>query len=92
MRRASACWWGVGLIWAFASNGWAAEAVPADAPPDAAPAPSAAEADAPEQEDPAPAAPAPAPPATDDAPPPAEVFVPTEAISEDIAVPFPVDI
>lgn len=83
-------WLAAGLVCAFAGGGWAATG--SEPAPAAAPSGTAASNDA-ENEAAQKEAPAPDAPATEDAPaPPAEVFVPSEAISEDIAVPFPVDI
>lgn len=82
------------LLSALAASAWAAEA-PAEADePKAAASPTPPTAEKPEKaED---AAPAPkedgASKEAEEPPEAAEVFVPTEAISEDIAVPFPVDI
>lgn len=92
MSRTRGLWLAAGLICAFAAGGWAAtgtEPAPADADtPSGTAASNDAESEAAQKETPAPSA-----QATEDAPtPPAEVFVPSEAISEDIAVPFPVDI
>lgn len=106
--RRRALWLAAGLIAACTGGGLAAAATapkdtaapavavtPANAAtPKAATAPAGADGEGQQEEGNAPAA-APSDAAdapAEDATPAAEVFVPSEAISEDIAVPFPVDI
>lgn len=83
------------LAWASALAEDAAEpvAVAEEAPTPAAAAPVAEENEAPAAESPQPQQPQqPQERDPDDESEPADVFTPTESISEDISVPFPVDI